>query len=120
MNVRLPARIGAYACLGVALAMAALALRDPSPPADDTPSPTETAAPADPLKASLLRCQQAGEAAASDYDCLAAWAENRRRFLGLGRARPAEPAPAALPENITEPVVRDANASVATEQDRER
>lgn len=35
MNLRLPARIGAFACLGVALAMGLLALREepkPSPP----------------------------------------------------------------------------------------
>ena len=38
--------------------------------------------PADPLRATLRRCQQLGDAAGSDADCLAAWAENRDRFLG--------------------------------------
>ncbi|MBN9885702.1 MULTISPECIES: putative entry exclusion protein TrbK-alt [Salipiger] len=38
--------------------------------------------PADPLRATLRRCQQFGEAAASNEVCLAAWAENRDRFLG--------------------------------------
>ncbi len=37
---------------------------------------------ADPLRATLRGCQQLGEAAASDADCLAVWAENRDRFLG--------------------------------------
>lgn len=82
MHVRFTARVGAYACLGVALAMAALALRGPATPDDASTPREETAASADPLQARLLRCQQAGEAAGSDRECLAAWAENRRRFLG--------------------------------------
>lgn len=35
----------------------------------------------DPLARELERCQRIGEAGASDAACLAAWAENRRRFL---------------------------------------
>lgn len=95
MNIRLPARIGGYACIGLAIGMAVLSLREPRQPAAIAPMPIATAAPADSLQAQLLRCQLAGEAAGSDRACLAAWAENRRRFLGLGRARPAEPAPTA-------------------------
>ncbi|WP_444541759.1 putative entry exclusion protein TrbK-alt [Allosediminivita pacifica] len=38
----------------------------------------------------MRRCQQLGEAASSDADCLAAWAENRDRFLGR---TPASEAP---------------------------
>ncbi|WP_188758862.1 putative entry exclusion protein TrbK-alt, partial [Allosediminivita pacifica] len=34
------------------------------------------------LRATLRRCQQLGEAASSDADCLAAWAESRDWFLG--------------------------------------
>lgn len=92
MNVRLPARIGAFACLGVAVAMAALAFREAPQPGDTSQSRTAVATSTDPLQARMSRCQQAGEAAGSDRDCLAAWAENRRRFLGLG-ARPAGPHP---------------------------
>jgi len=40
----------------------------------------------DPLRETLRRCQQLGEAAASDTDCLAAWAESRDRFLGRDRS----------------------------------
>ena len=36
---------------------------------------------ADPLRKRLRRCQQMGEAATRDSGCLAAWDENRRRFL---------------------------------------
>lgn len=92
MSIRTSARIGAYATLGIAIAMAALALRGAVDPSASTPAPIRTEASADPLQARLAHCQLAGEAAGSDRDCLAAWAENRRRFLGLGRARPAEPA----------------------------
>jgi len=100
MNLRLPARIGAFACLGVAVAMAALALRD-TPPPGEMPQPRRDAATsADPLDARLLRCQQAGEAAGSDRDCLAAWSENRRRFLGFDRARPAEPTPSRAMDDV--------------------
>lgn len=39
----------------------------------------------DPLRAEQRRCQELGEAAASDPDCLAVWAETRDRFLGRDR-----------------------------------
>jgi conjugative transfer region protein TrbK len=42
---------------------------------------------ADPLRAEQRRCQELGEAAASDPDCLAVWAETRDRFLGRERDR---------------------------------
>jgi len=41
---------------------------------------------ADPLRAEQRRCQELGEAAAADPDCLAVWAETRDRFLGRDRA----------------------------------
>lgn len=44
--------------------------------------------PEDPLRVGQRRCQQMGEAAAEDADCLAIWAETRDRFLG----RTPEPA----------------------------
>ncbi|GHG86614.1 hypothetical protein GCM10010961_14360 [Pseudodonghicola xiamenensis] len=63
---------------------------------EDAPVPASTAPAlqpsADPLRATLRRCQQLGEAAASDADCLAAWAESRDRFLGR---TPAPSTPAA-------------------------
>jgi len=45
---------------------------------------------ADPLRAEQRRCQELGEAAASDPDCLAVWAETRDRFLGRERDRAGE------------------------------
>lgn len=59
----------------------------------DDPAPASTAPalqpPADPLRATLRRCQRLGEAATGDPSCLTAWAESRDRFLGR------TPAPAA-------------------------
>ena len=46
-----------------------------------------------PLRQSLRRCQQLGEAAVNDPGCLATWAENRDRFLGR------TPVPAAPHQN---------------------
>ncbi|WP_342188345.1 putative entry exclusion protein TrbK-alt [Mesorhizobium prunaredense] len=46
------------------------------------PSPPVTEAPrSDPLRETLRRCQQMGESTTRDPQCLAAWDENRRRFL---------------------------------------
>ncbi len=84
MTIRLSARIGAFACLGVAATMAVLALREEPKPTPPPIAPAVVAA-ADPLRAKLADCQLEGQAAASDPTCLAAWAENRRRFLGTGR-----------------------------------
>ena len=96
MTIRLPARMGAFACLGVALAMGLLALRDePEPP---LPSVTlSTGLPTDKLQERLRGCQLAGQAAGSDPGCLAAWAENRRRFMGGGGARPGAAEPGIAP-----------------------
>jgi len=48
-----------------------------------TVRPAQVAAPdVDALRAEQRRCQALGEAAASDRDCLAVWAETRDRFLG--------------------------------------
>lgn len=90
MNIRLPARIGAFACIGVAVAMGLLALRDEPMPAL-SPQTLSTDLPTDPLQAKLRSCQLARQAAGSDPGCLAAWAENRQRFLGQRRSPPVAP-----------------------------
>ena len=57
-------------------------------------APVVQSIPADPLFAEMRRCQLLGEPGAHDAGCLAAWAENRRRFLGVDR-RPLVPTPGA-------------------------
>jgi conjugative transfer region protein TrbK len=106
MNIRLPARIGAFAGLGIACAMGILALREVPEP-QIVPATLSTDLPNDPLQAILRSCQLAGQAAGSDPGCLAAWAENRRRFLGSGRSRPSEPVFEAWPGKLSEPMQVD-------------
>ncbi len=48
-------------------------------------APVVQSVPADPLLAEMRRCQLLGEPGAHDAGCLAAWAENRRRFLEVDR-----------------------------------
>lgn len=81
--------------IGVILAGAAawMATTDQPTPADRLSADSLVAA--DPLQAEFARCQALGEAGAHDPACLAAWAENRRRFLAPDR-RPAAPSPAVL------------------------
>src|SRR3546814_5100152 len=53
---------------------------------EDVPAAVPSVTPADdtgPLRTELTRCQQLGEAATRDQFCLRAWADNRRRFLGI-------------------------------------
>ncbi len=115
MDIRLPARIGAFACLGVALAMAVLALREQPEPVSPT-AIVSTDLPKHPLEATLERCQLAGQAAGSDPGCLAAWAENRRRFLGLD-LEPSDALPdAKLIGKSTEPADVPAEANQQQEQ----
>ncbi|WP_044334288.1 putative entry exclusion protein TrbK-alt [Sphingomonas hengshuiensis] len=116
MNIRLPARIGAFACLGVASAMGLLALRDEPKLASPLP-PLSTDLPTDPLQAKLRSCQLAGQAAGSDPGCLAAWAENRRRFLGE-RSPPVEPAGDDAPGKSSEPAILVNEAIANTQQEQ--
>lgn len=83
------ARIAVIVFVALAITAAAIDIvrRDRAAPSPSSrPGLTETPAP-DPLRTQLARCQELGEAAAGDADCLAAWAANRRRFLGQDRER---------------------------------
>lgn len=117
MNIRLPARIGAFACLGVAIAMGLLALREPPKPAS-LPATISTDLPKDPLQAILRSCQLAGQAAGSDPGCLAAWAENRRRFFEERRRTPAEPVLDTAPGKSTEPVIAVNGAAIDLQEEQ--
>jgi conjugative transfer region protein TrbK len=83
------ARIGAIVFVACAITATAIEIgRKEETPAEDLASPP-ILAPVDPLRVELRRCQALGEAGAREPACLAAWAENRRRFLSPG-PRPAE------------------------------
>lgn len=80
------ARIAAIVFVAIAITAAVVEMgRDEAGQATRpaTPLMPET----DPLRAEQRRCQELGEAAASDPDCLAVWAETRDRFLGRERDR---------------------------------
>jgi conjugative transfer region protein TrbK len=82
MDTKLIARIGAGIFVASALAMTALQLREEpvrKVPATETVSGGER----DPHSAILHDCAAMGERALGVPDCRAAWAEKRRRFLGV-------------------------------------
>lgn len=60
----------------------------------------------DPLPGRLKACGGMGELALSSPDCRAAWAEKRRRFLGIEGGEPS-PAPQAEPPHLHQPSVQD-------------
>ena len=78
------ARIAAIVFIAIAITAAVVEMsRDE---AGQAARPASLVAPAaDPLRAEQRRCQELGEAAASDPGCLAVWAETRDRFLGRDR-----------------------------------
>lgn len=82
MDSKTLTRVAAVALLAVALTASLIAMRWQ----EDEPARAISAAPAftpaDPLREGQRRCQQMGEAAANDPDCMAIWAETRDRFLG--------------------------------------
>ena len=85
MDGKMLARLGAVVFIAIAVTATAIDIArkdEPSAP----PAAPALQPPADPLREALRRCQQLGEAAGSDTDCLAAWAESRDRFLGRDRS----------------------------------
>ena len=89
MDGKMLARIGAITFVAVALTVTAIELtrKDDAP----TSSPMPQHRPAtNPLRDAQRRCQQLGQAAANDTECLHVWAETRDRFL---RKTPAPAAP---------------------------
>ncbi|WP_036283987.1 putative entry exclusion protein TrbK-alt [Methylocystis sp. ATCC 49242] len=89
MDGKMLARLGAVVFIAIAVTATAIDMVRKDEPSAPRPA-SALQPPADPLRATLRRCQQLGEAAASDADCLAAWTESRDRFLGRTSA-PAAP-----------------------------
>ena len=83
MNTARTLRLAAAGLVILAIALAALQLRHPPQPDRPAPSFAPARLKADASEAELARCQGLGEAGARDGGCLAAWAESRRRVLGL-------------------------------------
>lgn len=91
MDGKMLARLGAVVFIAVAItATATEMLRKREAPAPWTRSTAAVDSPADPLRLGQRRCQELGQAAVSDPECLRVWSETRDRFLGRTSA------PAAL------------------------
>ena len=87
MDGKVLARIGAVVFVAIAITATVIDMtRQEEPPRVSTAPALQP--PTDPLRATLRRCQQLGEAASNEVECLAAWAQSRDRFLG----RPTTPA----------------------------
>ena len=83
MDGKMLARLGAVVFVAVAItATATEMLRKREAPAPWTRSTPAVGTPADPLRVGQRRCQQLGQAATNDPDCLRVWSETRDRFLG--------------------------------------
>ena len=94
MDGKMLARLGAIVFVAVALTATAIEMtRKQDAPA--SPSARQLQPEGDPLRESQRRCQQLGQQAASDAECLRVWAETRDRFLGHAPAPVAPVAPAA-------------------------
>ena len=92
MDGKLLARIGAIIFVAIAITATVIEMTREDEPAQTRPAPAFQPS-LDPLRQSLRRCQQLGEAAVNDTGCLATWAESRDRFLGR------TPVPAAPHQN---------------------
>lgn len=86
MDGRTLARVAAVIIVAVAGTAAAVFVAREDRPSNSlgTMSSAPTP-PLDSLHATLLHCAELGEGAIHDSDCLAAWAESRRRFLTPGQ-----------------------------------
>jgi conjugative transfer region protein TrbK len=92
MDGKMLARLGAIIFVAIAITATVIEMTREDEPAQNRPAPSLQPT-ADPLRQSLRRCQQLGEAAVNDPGCLTTWAENRDRFLGR------TPVPAAPHQN---------------------
>lgn len=92
MDGKLLARLGAIIFVAIAITATAVDMtRKEEPPPAPTPRQLQPPAP-DHLHLAQRRCQQLGEAATRDPECLSVWAESRDRFLRM-------PAPAIPRQN---------------------
>ncbi|RUV65669.1 conjugal transfer protein TrbK [Mesorhizobium sp. M5C.F.Ca.IN.020.14.1.1] len=89
MDSKMLARLTLVIVLSVAITAEAVHRAREDLSAATRPSPrTGSEMPrTDPMRGKLRRCQQMGEAATRDAECLATWQENRRRFLSPAEGR---------------------------------
>jgi conjugative transfer region protein TrbK len=94
MDGKMLARLGAIIFVAVAITATAIEMtRKEEAPAT---APVRLHEPSrdplrDPLREGQRRCQQLGQKAAEDAECMRVWAETRDRFLSRAPATPAAP-----------------------------
>ncbi|MFC5396792.1 putative entry exclusion protein TrbK-alt [Bosea vestrisii] len=93
MDGKTLARVGAIVFVAVAITATAIEMNRKDVSTDVLATPGRPVTAPDPLASELLRCSEIGEAGTRDPNCLKAWAENRRRFLG-------RPAPVSSPSPV--------------------
>ena len=95
MDGKMLARLGAVVFVAIAVTATAIEMtrKEDVPP---QAAPRLVQPDRDPLREGQRRCQQLGQKAADDAECLRVWAETRDRFLGR------TPAPAAPASNSSE------------------
>jgi conjugative transfer region protein TrbK len=83
MDGKMLARLGLVIVLAVAITAEAIhrAREDLADVIGPSRAPKTETPRTDPLREMLRRCQQLGEAATHNSECLSTWDENRRRFL---------------------------------------
>lgn len=87
MDGKMLARLGAIVFVSFAITATAIEMTRKDA-ASETERVHAVESKRDALREGQRRCQQLGQAAASDTDCMRVWAESRDRFLG----RPPAPA----------------------------
>ena len=81
MDSKMLVRVGAILFIAIAITATVIELtREDDAPA--SPPVRQLRPETDPLREGQRRCQQLGQAAANDAECLRVWAETRDRFLG--------------------------------------
>ncbi|MBB3880234.1 MULTISPECIES: putative entry exclusion protein TrbK-alt [Sphingomonas] len=90
MDGKMLARLGAVVFVSLAITATAIEMTRTETPPDREPARAAESA-RDPLREDQRRCQQLGQAAASDAHCMRIWAESRDRFLGRAPASAAQP-----------------------------
>ncbi|WP_285295615.1 putative entry exclusion protein TrbK-alt [Aureimonas altamirensis] len=84
MDGKVLARLGAVVFVALAVTAAAIDMAREDEQIELRSAPVIEPS-VDPLRQGQRRCQQLGEAAAQDAECLRVWAETRNRFLGRDR-----------------------------------
>ncbi|MFK0209557.1 putative entry exclusion protein TrbK-alt [Agrobacterium sp. NPDC090283] len=81
MDGKMLARLGAIIFVAVAITATAIEMTRKEEAPVSAPANLQQAA-RNPLREEQHRCQQLGQKAADDSECMRAWAETRDRFLG--------------------------------------